>query len=143
MKTVDDYIKSAPRDVQTKLLELRKIIKSVAPRALEKLSYGMPYYGYKGRFAYFAFAKKHVGLYITPPVIAEHRKELKNYSTSTATIRFPLDEKLPVALIKKMLKSRLKKNEARSDKQKTCGRGHEFSGSGPCQKCWPGRKKST
>src|SRR3989344_1195608 len=95
---VDEYIKNTPRDIQSKLKLLREVIKKVAPSAEERISYGMPYYGYKGRLAYFAYAKNHIGLYIPPPVIEEHKNELKNYETAKATIRFPLDKKLPITL---------------------------------------------
>ncbi len=110
-KSVDEYIDSAPESVQGKLKELRRAIRSTAPKAEEKISYGMPYYGYKGRLAYFAYFKNHIGLYLTPPIIEEHKKELKAYGTSTATVRFPHKEKLPIALIKKLVKARIKKNE--------------------------------
>jgi len=110
-KTVDAYIASAPKEVRSKLVQLRKIIKSVASKAVEKISYGMPYYGYKGRLAYFAYAKNHVGLYVMPPVIQNHKIDLKGYETSKATVRFPLNKKLPVALIKKLVKAGVKKNE--------------------------------
>ena len=110
-KNVDAYIEATPREAQAKLAQLRKIIKTAAPGADERISYGMPYYGYRGRLAYFRLAKTHVGLYIPPPVIAEHKKELKGYGTSTATIRFPLDEKLPAALIRKLIKERVRQNE--------------------------------
>lgn len=110
-KNVDAYIKAAPREIRTKLLQLRRLIRSAAPKAGEKISYGMPYYGYYGRLAYFRHAKDHIGLYIVPPVIEEHKKELKGYSTSKSTVRFPLDRKLPAALIKKLVKARVKKNE--------------------------------
>lgn len=115
--TVDEYIASAPEEARGKLKEIRKIIKSVAPEAEEKLSYGMPYYGYKGRLAYFAFAKKHVGLYVMPPVVADHRKELEGYETATATVRFPLDEELPIPLIKKLVTAGLKNNERKASKK--------------------------
>lgn len=111
-KTVEEYISSAPQDLQPKLKQLRTIIKSIAPDAEEKLSYGMPYYGYKGRLAYFAYAKNHIGLYIPPPVIQNHKKELEKYKTATATVQFPNDQKLPIALIKKLVKARVKINEA-------------------------------
>ena len=110
-KDVDEYIANGPKEVRGKLKELRGIIKSTIPKAEEKISYGMPYYGYKGRLVYFALSKKHIGLYIPPPVIEEHKKELKNYGTSKATVRFPLDEKLPISLIKKLVKARMKTNE--------------------------------
>lgn len=110
-KDVDSYIESAPKEVRAKLVQLRKIIKTTAPKADERISYGMPYYEYKGRLAYFLAAKNHIGLYIPTPVIAEHRKGLRNYSTSAGTIRFPLDEVLPTALIRKLVRARIGKNE--------------------------------
>ena len=115
-KTVNAYIARAPKEVRGKLRELRRIIASVAPQAEEKISYGMPYYGYKGRLAYFAYAKHHIGLYAMPPIVKEHKKELKKYRTSTATIRFPLNEKLPIVLIKKFVQAGVKNNEARHKK---------------------------
>ena len=112
-KDVDEYIAKAPKEVRGKLKELRAIIKSAAPKAKEGISYGMPYYAYKGRLAYFRHWKKHIGLYLPTPVIEEHESELKDYETAKATVRFPLDKKLPAALIKKLVKARVKKNEVR------------------------------
>jgi len=114
---VDRYIARTPEGARGKLTELRRIIRSVAPDAEERISYGMPYYGYKGRLAYFRLSKKHIGLYVPPPVIEEHKKELKNYGTSMATVRFPLNEKLPITLIKKLVKARMKKNEEAGKKK--------------------------
>jgi uncharacterized protein YdhG (YjbR/CyaY superfamily) len=110
-KDVDTYIAAAPKEVQSKLKELRAAIRETAPIAAERISYGMPYYGYKGRLAYFSAFKNHIGLYVPPPVIEEHKSELKDYETAKATVRFPLNKKLPVALIKKLVKARVKKNE--------------------------------
>jgi uncharacterized protein YdhG (YjbR/CyaY superfamily) len=100
-------------EVRPKLEQIRKIIKSAAPKAEEKISYSMPYYGYNGRLAYFSFTKNHVGLYVMPPVIQDHKKELEGYSTSTATVRFLLDQDLPVRLIEKLVKAGVANNEAR------------------------------
>jgi uncharacterized protein YdhG (YjbR/CyaY superfamily) len=112
-KTVEAYIASAPKELRGKLKEMRRAIRSAAPGALEKVSYGMPYYDYKGRLAYFALAKAHIGLYLPPPVISEHKRELGAYSTTHATVRFPLTNKLPVGLVKKLVKAKMKKNEAK------------------------------
>ena len=113
-KTVSKYIENAPEKIRPKLREMRSLIKSAAPKAEEKISYGMPYYGYQGRLAYFRLSANHIGLYIPPPIIREHAKELKAYSTSNAaTVRFPLDKSLPKALIKKLVKARVKYNEAK------------------------------
>ena len=113
-KNVDAYIASAPKEAQGKLREIRAAIKAAAPAAVEKISYGMPYYDYKGRLAYFRLAKAHVGLYVPTPVIEEHTKELAHYDTAKATVRFPLDKKLPVALIKKLIRARMKKNDIKN-----------------------------
>src|SRR3989344_2475872 len=102
-KDVDAYIARAPKEVMGKLKEMRNAIRKACPKAVEKISYGMPYYGYKGRLVYFSIAKKHIGIYIPTPVIEEHKSELKKYSTAKATVRFPLYEKLPIALIKKLV----------------------------------------
>ena len=110
-KTVDDYIHDAPKEIQKKLKELRSAIKSTAPQAEEKISYGMPYYGYKGRLVYFAAFKHHIGVYIAPPIIAEHAEKLMGYKTAMATVQFPHDKKLPIPLIKSLIRARMKKNE--------------------------------
>ena len=115
-KNVDTYIESAPSKVRAKLEQLRKIIKSTAPLADERISYGIPYYAYKGRLAYFMLAKAHIGLYIPTPVIEEYKSELKDYETAKATVRLPLDQKLPVKLIQTLIKARLQMNEGKSKK---------------------------
>jgi uncharacterized protein YdhG (YjbR/CyaY superfamily) len=112
-KSVDEYISQAPEVLQGKLKEIRSVIQEVAPQAEEKLSYGMPYYGYKGRLAYFAYARNHVGLYVMPPIIEDHKKELEGYVTAKATVQFPLDQDLPIPLIRKLVTAGVKQNEAK------------------------------
>lgn len=112
-KTVDEYIINAPKEVREKLKELRTIIKANAPEAQEKISYGMPYYGHKGRLVYFAYFKNHIGFYIMPPIIEDFKNELKDYVTSIGTVRFPLDQKLPTSLIKRMMKARVALNNSK------------------------------
>jgi uncharacterized protein YdhG (YjbR/CyaY superfamily) len=110
-KTVDEYIDSCPKEHQAKLQQLREIIKEAAPKAEEKISYGMPYYGYKGRLAYFGLAKHHIGFYIMTPVIEDHWEEVKEYAKTKVTMQFPLDKELPVSLINKLIKIKYKMNE--------------------------------
>ncbi len=112
-KDVDDYIARAPRDLQDRLTVMRNAIREAAPMAVERISYGMPYYHYRGRLAYFNLAKAHIGLYIPTPIIEEHSAELADYEATKATIRFPLDQELPVALIKMLVRARMKMNEAK------------------------------
>lgn len=106
---VKAYIARAPLEARPKLNEMRKTIRAVAPKAVESISYGMPGYD-KGRVAWFASMKGYVGLYLRPPIIEEHAKELAKYKTTKSAIHFPLDEKLPVALIKKLIRARIKRN---------------------------------
>lgn len=116
-KTVDAYIAAAPKELHARLRALRTAIRSAAPDAEEKLSYGMPYYGYEGRLAYFAYAKEHIGLYVPPPVVADHAKDLRTYQTAMATVRFPHDKALPIALVKKLIRARKKLNEEKHMKK--------------------------
>ncbi|HKB88748.1 MAG TPA: DUF1801 domain-containing protein [Patescibacteria group bacterium] len=116
-KTVDEYIKNAPEEVRGRLKQIRAAIKSAAPKAGEKISYAMPYYGYKGRLVYFAYFKNHIGVYLTPPITQMFKDELKDYETHMATIRFPHDKKLPLALIKKLVKARVKLNHEAANKK--------------------------
>jgi len=104
-KDVDSYIASFPQATQEKLEEMRRIIKTNAPKAEESISYQMPYYKYKQRLVYFAGYEHHIGLYIVGRVMEEFKKELAEYKTAKATIRFPLDKPLPKVLIKNIIKA--------------------------------------
>lgn len=115
-KDVNTYIATAPKEFRAKLTQLRKTIKTTAPKAKETISYGIPYYSYNGRLAYFAAFKKHIGLYVPTPVIEEHKKELQDYENAKATVRFPIDRPLPITIIKKLIKARMKKNEVKTKK---------------------------
>lgn len=114
--SVDAYIDSTPKNVQERLVKIRSMIKQTIPEAEEKISYGMPYFGYFGRLVYFAAFKHHIGVYISPPVIEEHAKELKEYKTAMATLQLPHDKPLPLALVKKLVIARAKKNITSSKK---------------------------
>jgi len=111
-RNVDAYIKAAPKEARAKLTQLRRIIKATSPKAEESISYKMPYYNYYGALIWFAAFKNHVGIFLRPPVIAEHKKELKGYETTKSAVHLPLDRPLPVALIRKLIKARMAKNES-------------------------------
>jgi len=109
-KDVNQYIEHAPKEMRSGLKKLRALIKKTAPAAFERISYGMPFYDYKGRLVYFAAMRGYIGFYIPPPIIADYAKELKAYITTKSAIHFPL-KKLPVALIKKLIMARMKHND--------------------------------
>lgn len=114
-QNVADYIACAPEDVQVKLKQIRAAIKQVAPNATEVISYGMPAFKYDRTFIGFAAMKNHIGLYpFTGSFIAAHQKELARYSTSKSAIRIPLDKPLPISLIKRIVKLRVKETKENS-----------------------------
>jgi len=113
--TVDGYIAAAPRETQAKLLQVRAAIRSVAPDAVESISYRMPCYD-KGKIAWFGLMTAHIGLYLRPPIIAEHKIELSAYKTTKSAVQFPLQTKIPVPLVKRLVRARIKKNQMQKKK---------------------------
>lgn len=111
---VDAYIATAPVTAQPMLREMRKVIRSAAPSAIEKLKYGMPFYDHLGRLVYFAWHKSHVGVYGLVHVDAQVPAQLKHYLDHRSTLRFPLDAPLPVAAIRAAVRKRIKENESSS-----------------------------
>jgi uncharacterized protein YdhG (YjbR/CyaY superfamily) len=96
------------------LEQLRTITRGVARAATESISYGMPSYRYNGRplVAFGAF-KHHCGLYgSNATFLKSHKDALASYDTAAGTIRFPIGKPLPVSLIKKLLKARLRDRAA-------------------------------
>ena len=109
---VDEYIAAASRDARPMLRQLRRIIRSQARKADEKLSYGVPYYHYHGRLFYFAGFSKHVSLYVMGKSKLKFAKEMKPFLTSPSTMRFPLGTKIPVNLVSKLVRARVRENAA-------------------------------
>ena len=110
--TVTDYIASAPKEIQAKLNQMRAMIKVVAPDATEYISYGMPVFKYEKPFIGFAAMKNHIGLYpMSGSFVAAHKKELAGYNTSKGAIQLPLEKPLPVSLIKKIVKLRIRETK--------------------------------
>jgi uncharacterized protein YdhG (YjbR/CyaY superfamily) len=104
------YIARAPRSAQAHLRAFRRIVRETVPAAEEKISYGMPYYSYHGRLAYFAYFRDHVSFFAMASV-SEFRKQLGSRLHGKSTIRFSFDEKLPVGLLRKIVKARARRNE--------------------------------
>ncbi len=110
ISTIDAYIAGFPPDVQTKLKELRAVIKTAAPEAGEKISYQMPTFTLKGNLVHFAAYKNHIGFYPTPSGIEKFKKELSIYESSKGTVRFPLDKPIPYDLISRIVVFRVQEN---------------------------------
>lgn len=110
-ENVDAYINQFPKGVQAALQQLRKTIKAAAPKAEEVISYKMPGYKLNGMLVYFAGYKNHIGFYAAPTGHETFKKELAVYKSGKGSVQFPLDKPLPLSLITKIVKFRVKQNE--------------------------------
>jgi uncharacterized protein YdhG (YjbR/CyaY superfamily) len=112
-KGVDEYFERIPGSSRSHFGELRAIIGSVMPPdAIEVISYGIPAFRQERILVWFAAFSGHCSLFPTASVIEAFESELKDYSVSKGTIQFPLDKPLPSALIKKLVKARIKQSQA-------------------------------
>lgn len=89
---------------------LRKEIRRAAPRAQEKISYQIPTYVLHGNLVHFAAYKHHIGFYPTSSAISKFKKEFSRYETSKGTVRIPLGTPLPLGLIRKVVRFRVKES---------------------------------
>lgn len=110
-KTIEEYICSASPEVQEKLWKLHEAIKAAAPDATEALKWSMPAYAYQKILVSFAVCKKHIGFYPMESAVRAFSNGLAKYKTTAGSIQFPLDKPLPVALIKKIVRFRVKESE--------------------------------
>ena len=107
---VDEYILEFPKEVQLLLQTMRAAIKKAAPLAEEVISYGMPAFKYHGMLVFFAAFKKHIGFYATPTGHAAFKKALSVYKEGKGSVQFPYSQPLPLSLISRIVKFRMKKN---------------------------------
>jgi uncharacterized protein YdhG (YjbR/CyaY superfamily) len=107
---VDEYVSRYPKNVQALLKKLRETIRKAAPAADERISYGIPTFALQGNLVHFAGYKAHIGFYPGAVGIAAFRKELAAWKLSKGTVQFPLDEPLPLPLITRIVKHRVKQN---------------------------------
>jgi uncharacterized protein YdhG (YjbR/CyaY superfamily) len=114
-KTINQYIKTFPEDVQSILEKIRQTIRKEAPEAVETISYQMPAFDLSGRhLVHFAAWKNHIAFYPVPSGTESFKKELSPYITGKGTIQFPLGKPIPYNLVKKIVRSRIKENEQKN-----------------------------
>ena len=106
--TIDEYINNFPKSIRIKLEQIRETIKKAAPEAKEVISYRMPAFKMKSVLVYFAAFKDHISFFPTSGPIKIFAEELSGYETSKGTIKFSFDKKIPLGLISKITKFRLK-----------------------------------
>jgi len=111
---VTEYMHAFPRPVQVRLRRMRAIVKSCAPDAEERMSYGMPAYFLHGRLLYFAGFKHHIGFYPMASGIAAFEKHLKHLKHARGSVQFPHDRPFPVGLIGRIVRFRAKENRVKN-----------------------------
>ncbi|MCZ7381790.1 MAG: DUF1801 domain-containing protein [Candidatus Methanoperedens sp.] len=110
-KTMDEYIKTFPKDVQSILEKMRQTIRKAAPEAVEVISYQMPTFKLNGKnLVHFAAFKNHIGFYPIPSGIEAFKKELSSYKQGKGSVQFPMDKPIPYDLVKKIVNYRVKEN---------------------------------
>lgn len=112
--SIDEYIANFPSEVQAILEEVRLTIRQAAPKAEETISYAIPAFKQHGMLVYFAAFKNHIGFY--PPIRGDVKLEqaIAKYAGEKGNLRFPLDEPMPLGLIKRIVKLRVKQNVAKA-----------------------------
>ena len=113
-KEVDKYISAFPKDVQDRLKAMRETILKELPDAEEKIGYGIPTYKVNGKnLVHFGGFKNHIGFYPAPSGLTAFEKELSKYEGAKGSVRFPHDHPLPLALVTKIVKFRLKEEKGK------------------------------
>jgi uncharacterized protein YdhG (YjbR/CyaY superfamily) len=113
---IDAYIADFPEDIQARLQEVRATIRKAAPAATEAIKYAIPTFVLNGNLVHFAAFQNHIGFYPTPSGIEEFDKELSVYKQGKGSVQFPLDQPMPLALIKRIVEYRVKQNTEKKKK---------------------------
>ena len=116
-KNFEEYILGFPEETQELLKQMRATIIKAAPSAEEVISYSMPAFKLNGMLVWFAAFKNHIGFYPRVSAMEVFKKELSVYKNAKGSVQFPLDKKLPLGLITKMVKYRVKENMEKTKKK--------------------------
>ena len=116
-RNIDEYIISFPEDIRTRLEELRFIIKAAAPGATEAIKYSIPTFKLNGDLVHFGVYKKHIRFYTAHIDLKEFKGEIAIYEVTNDTLQFPLDKPLPLDLITRIVKFRVKGNLEKATKK--------------------------
>lgn len=117
--TVDDYIAGQPENYRKSLQELCSLIKSEVPQVTEIISYGIPIFKYLYDLVGIGAAKKHIGFYTMIGDLEEkYKDELNGVKAVGTTLHLPVEGPFPEKLLIKIIKQRVKENEARAAAKK-------------------------
>jgi len=105
-KTIDEYHKTFPIELQNRMQQIYKTIKEVAPHAQEVISYQIPAFKIGKHFLiYYSAYAKHISLSSpwSKAFLHEFEPELKKLKVTKSAIQFPNADELPLTLIKRMI----------------------------------------
>lgn len=109
IKNVNEYIAQFPGDISSRLEVLRKLVGEDVPDATESLSYGLIGYKLHGKpLIYFGGFKQHIGVYATPAGHQAFQKELSAYKQGKGSVQLPINQQLPIELIRRIILHRKK-----------------------------------
>jgi uncharacterized protein YdhG (YjbR/CyaY superfamily) len=111
-KTIEEYINAAPDSTVEKLIQLHECIREAAPGAAESLKWSMPAYSYQKILVTWAVFKNHIGFFPMPSAMMHFEKKLGKFKTGKGSIQFPLDQPLPLPLIRQIIQFRVKESKA-------------------------------
>ncbi len=107
LTTIDEYIQQFDPAVRKILESVRQAIREESPDAVEGFGYGMPAFKLNGKpLAYFAAWKEHLGFYPTPSGTEQFKDELSRYKHAKGSVQFPIDEPMPIDLIRRIVRFR-------------------------------------
>jgi uncharacterized protein YdhG (YjbR/CyaY superfamily) len=120
--TIDEYIAGFPAEVQRILQEIRRVVRNAVPDAEEAIKYGVPTFVLNGNLVHFAGFKNHIGFYPTPSGIEAFKDELSAYHSAKGSVQFPLAERMPFGLIRRIVEFRVKEARAKPAPKRRTGR---------------------
>jgi uncharacterized protein YdhG (YjbR/CyaY superfamily) len=107
--TIDAYIASYPIRVRERLEQMHRTIR--AADAEETIKYAMPPLTLNGdNLVHFAAFKHHIGFYSVPTGIAAFKAELGGYKSAKGSIQFPLEQPIPLDLVRRIVEFRVQEN---------------------------------
>ena len=111
---IDAYIRSCPEEVRESLEAIRATIQRAAPEAVEAISYQLPTFKLAGvNLIHFGAWKHHLAMYPVPAGTKAFQRKAAPYLAAKGTLRFPLGEPVPLALIEDVVKYRVREAAAR------------------------------
>ena len=116
--TIEAYLAANPPEARRILTRLRRIVREEAPGATERIAYGMPAFELGGPLVYFAAFQGHLGFYALPSGTAAFRAELEPYRSGKGSVQFPLPGEPPWALVRAMVRFRVKENAAKAARKR-------------------------